>query len=375
MTRIAHVVSTPAGIGGAERIVAALVVRGGELGWRQELLNPFALDPEHAAIADACSPAAYAGFRCTNVRDLLGTRRWLHSQLDTSRPAIVHVHLFHAEVLTASIRRPPGNQLVLTHHHAGHLHALGRRRDEALDFLAVRRFDRVVAISEWARRFLRERFRFPESKLTSIPNGWDGEPDTSVPQAKEPTVICVANFRREKSHETLIAAFARVIRELPDARLMLVGSGGLEREIASVVDVMGLSRHVEFAGPAPSVWPYLARAHVFVLPSRHEPLGIAVMEAMAAGLPVVATAVGGIPELVIPGVTGALVAPGDEVAMAGELLRLLRDAPLREMMGAAGRNAVASRTMEKTVDRYFDLYERLVCGRERGEQLYTGVRR
>ncbi len=362
MPRIAHVISTPAGIGGAERIVAALVARGAELGWQQDLLNPFAIDPEHAAIAQVCRPAVYSGFRCAGGRELLPARRWLRSELETREPAIVHVHLFHAEVLAASIQRPPGAQFVLTHHHAGNLRALGRHRDEALDFLAVRRFDRIVAISEWARRFLRERFRYPDSKIASIPNGWEGEPDTLTPTAREPTVVCVANFRREKSHETLIAAFARVVRELPDARLVLVGGGSLQHDSATAVELAGLSGNVDFVGSASSVWPHLARAHVFALPSRHEALGIAVMEAMAAGLPVVATAVGGVPELVIPGVTGALVAPGDDAAMAAQLVRLLTDAPLRARMGAAGREAVASRTMDAMADRYFALYDELLGG-------------
>lgn len=360
MPRIAHVVSTPVGIGGAERIVGALVAGGAERGWQQDVLNPFASDPDHAAIAQVAPAADYAGLRCSRARELPRARSWLSSELVARAPEIVHVHLFHAEVLTASIRRPRGAKLVLTHHHAGHLRALGRRRDEALDVLAVRRFDRVVAISQWARRFLRHRYRYPESKLVSIPNGWEGEPDLTTPRAAEPTVVCVANFRREKAHETLIAAFARVVRELPEARLQLVGSGSLEGDVAEVVEREGLRANVEFAGSPESVWTYLAEAHVFALPSRHEPLGIAVLEAMASGLPVVATAVGGLPELVTPGVTGALVPPGDDAAMAAELLRLLKDPVLRGTLGEAGREAVASRTMRTTVDRYFDLYEGLI---------------
>jgi glycosyltransferase involved in cell wall biosynthesis len=365
MPRITHVISTPTGIGGAERILAALVARGADRGWQQDVLNPFAIDPQHAAIAEVCVPAAYAGFCCVSPRQLQPTRRWLRSELAAREPQIVHVHLFHAEVLTASIRRPAGAHLLLTHHHAGHLQALGRRRDEALDFMAVRRFDRVIAISDWVRRFLHERFRYPDSKLTVIPNGWEGQADTATPRAIEPTVVCVANFRSEKSHETLIAAFGHVVRELPNARLVLVGSGSLEREIATAVRLEGLSGHVEFAGSVANVWPYLARAHVFALPSRHEPLGIAVMEAMAAGLPVVATAVGGVRELVTADVTGALVPPGDDLAMAAELVRLLKDSALRERLGVAGSEAVASRTMKAMVDRYYDLYQQLLGERSR----------
>jgi glycosyltransferase involved in cell wall biosynthesis len=119
---------------------------------------------------------------------------------------------------------------------------------------------------------------------------------------------------------------------------------------------------VTLAGAVEDIWPCLARAHVFALASHYEPLGIAILEAMAAGLHVVATEVGGIPEIVQPGVTGELVADGDAAAMADRLIALLGSAALRERMGAAAKEAAAGMTMDVTVDRYFALYERLLGG-------------
>jgi glycosyltransferase involved in cell wall biosynthesis len=117
---------------------------------------------------------------------------------------------------------------------------------------------------------------------------------------------------------------------------------------------------VEFAGTVPDIWPHLARADVFALASRTEAFGIAVVEAMAAGLPVVAAAVGGVPELVSPGVTGELFPPGDHRALAAHLLRLLREPELRGRMGAAAQQAAEGYRLKETVRKYCALYADLL---------------
>jgi glycosyltransferase involved in cell wall biosynthesis len=221
------------------------------------------------------------------------------------------------------------------------------------------------------REFLCYFYRYPERKLALVPNGWDGEPRAESGLADQPTVVCVARFRPQKGHTDLLAAFALVRSQVEDARLILVGDGKLASELRRQAEELDLSESVEFRGTADDVWSQLAEAHVFALASLYEPLGIAVLEAMAAGLPVVATAVGGIPELVEPGRTGVLVPPGSPVAMANELTKLLTDPERRSRMSSAARRAAAERSVEGMTTSYFGLYESLLpsVGRKRTFQL------
>jgi glycosyltransferase involved in cell wall biosynthesis len=349
-------VSAPAGVGGAERIVAA-IAGAGQPRWEQEVVNLSGANPELAA---ACAPLEVRAGPASPP--LLAGRRVAARALRELRPDIVHAHLPLAMATLASLRRRGERVRLATHHHGDHLVVSGHRAAAAVDRAAGRRCDLVVAPSEAVRRFLIDGYGYREDAVRTIVNGWAGEPlaPGAVPKAEQPTAICVANFRPEKDHELLLRAFARVRERLPEARLTLVGGGPGEGEVRRLTGELGLGSAVELTGHVDSVWPYLARSHLLVLPSHHETLGIAALEAMAAGLPVVATAVGGVPELVRPGVTGELVAPGDVAAMAAAVGGLLASPERAGSMGAAGRVAAAGHTCEATVGRYLDLYAELL---------------
>lgn len=358
--RIVYVISTRGTGGGGEKLLAALVRQGQVRGYEQLVVNPFANEsaPE---LAELFHPVAYRAFPWEGVAKVARFRRSIEVAVNDFQPDIVHVFLFHASVLMASIPPPANARRLVTH-----LYGEGIRIHSYpfvhyhLDKWAARRFDMIVAISRSVERYLVANYGYPSERVRCIPLGWEGPPLPGDLEPRPPTVVCVGNLRPEKGHAVLVSAFAEVVRRVPDARLILVGAGRLHTQLAEQVEALGLGGQVEFTGAVPTAWPYLARADVFALPSHTEAFGIAVAEAMAAGLPVVASAVGAIPELVEPGVTGELFPPGDHHRLAEHLVRLLLEPELRSTMGIAGRQAAERVTMERTVQRNFDVYDELL---------------
>ncbi len=356
--RVAYVISTTTGGGGAERLLTKLVEEGAARGWDQLVLNPFARELP-AAFAHL-PPEVYRLRSCRSVLGVPSVRGWMRAELDCFEPDVVHVMLFHALVLTATLPRRPGRSHLLTHVYGEGIESEpGAVVKVPLDRWAGARFDRIVAISESVRKFLVSRYGYSPAKVVTIPPGWTGDPLPPSGADRAPTVTCVAKLRPEKGHDLLLAAFALVRQKVPDARLVLVGDGDLRPGLEAEAGARGVGDCVEFTGAVASIWPYLAEADVFVLASQSEAFGMAIVEAMGAGLPVVAPAVGGIPELVVPGVTGELFPPGDHEALADRLVRLLTSPEDRAGMAAAARATADGFRMENTIPRYFDLYAEL----------------
>jgi glycosyltransferase involved in cell wall biosynthesis len=154
-------------------------------------------------------------------------------------------------------------------------------------------------------------------------------------------IVTVPRLRRPKDVMTLVRAVA--LLEPGTVRALVVGEGPQRAELAAEIRRLGVTRAVGLAGERDDVAGLLAQADLFVLPSRSEGLPVSVLEAMAAGVPVVASAVGGVPELVEDGATGLLVPPGDPRALAAAIAKLAGDPALRRRLGAAGRRRVEAR--------------------------------
>lgn len=150
-------------------------------------------------------------------------------------------------------------------------------------------------------------------------------------------VVCVARLSPEKNIGTLLEAIARLAPSMPALRLLLVGDGPWRPTLEHQSRMLGIAERVCFAGRRTEIPDLLEASDLFCLPSRTEGLGIAVIEAMAAGLPTVVSRIGGLPEVVDEGVTGLLVTPGDCGALAEALALLLSDSPRAAQMGEAGR--------------------------------------
>jgi glycosyltransferase involved in cell wall biosynthesis len=357
--RVAHVVSTRDFVGGAERVLLALLEEGVRLGWSQMVVNPFAARPTGTPFGEAAAQlSSYHGITCDRALHLPRVRREVGEALANFDADLVHVHLFHALVTVASIRRGREARL-LSHQHGQLYRSQGRRVEAMLDRLLTPRFDRIAACSEDVRQFLLGSYAVAAEDVVTIHNGWQGTPGDDVGLADRPTAVCVANLRQEKGHAVLLDAWPEVLRAVPNAELVLVGDGPLRNEIEAIIARAGLQDSVRLLGAVSDVWPHLAQAHVFVLPTLHEPFGIVAAEAMAAGLPVVASDVGGLPEFVAPGVNGELVPVGDRVALAAALSGLLSDDDRRARLGAQARATAAEYSIDRTVARYVALYEEL----------------
>ena len=231
------------------------------------------------------------------------------------------------------------------------------RAQLALQRVAYAAAHRIVANSAAAVRQLRRELVAP-ARIVPIPNGIDlgrfGEPAARDGALRH--VVTVACLRPEKGHDVLIAAMRRALSAVPDLRLTLVGDGPARAAIAARVEDAGLSDRVTLAGHREDVAAVLREADFFVLPSLSEAFPNSVIEAMAAALPIVASDVGGIPELVTHGRTGILVPPGRDDVLADALVALARDP---DSARALGRRARAEVTPRYSFDRMVQAFERL----------------
>jgi glycosyltransferase involved in cell wall biosynthesis len=184
----------------------------------------------------------------------------------------------------------------------------------------------------------------------------------SVVASDDPVVGMVANFLPPKDHDTFVRAAALVAERMPTAEFHLVGAGPVEPRVRALVDELGLTSRVRFLGrlSPDDVWTALGRFAVSVLSSLSEGMPNAVLEAMLAARPVVATRVAGMDEVVHHGVTGYLVPPRDATALAAAVTRLLKDPGLAARMGAAGRERVrTAHGPDRMVDDFLALWRSL----------------
>lgn len=231
----------------------------------------------------------------------------------------------------------------------------GLQRMQRASYAAAQR---VVANSVAAADRLRAE-GVPNYKILVIPNGIDPSAFPAHHYAASPRhIMMVACLREEKRIDVLIRAMPQVLARFPDARLTLGGEGRCRAALTQLTNELGLADRVTFLGHRDDVPQVLHGGDVFVLPSRSEAFPNSVMEAMAAGLPVVASNVGGIPELVRDGHNGRLVPPGDVDALARALVDVLGDPERAERFGRAGRRVIEETySFDRMVEQFETLYE------------------
>ena len=281
--------------------------------------------------------------------------------LRRERASVLHTHtLAAANALSRLAGRLAAVPVVSHLHIENHFRASTRPVLASLDSATARWAAALLAVSEDTKRAY-EQQGYPSGRIEVIHNGVDLPPN-GVPRQNDPPVIGeIARLCDVKGQRELIRALAQV----PGARLVLAGrdleqGGAFEDELAAEAERAGVADRVDL-GFRDDVGALLDELDVFALPSWTEGLPMTVLEAMAHGRAVVATPVGGTPEVVADGETGLLVPPRDPDALADALRRLLDDPDLRRRMGEAGRRRVAADfTAERMADRVLAVYERVV---------------
>jgi glycosyltransferase involved in cell wall biosynthesis len=304
----------------------------------------------------------------------------LAAHLADVRADVIHNHMYRAEMV--------GTKAAIALGEAGHrrpwvlstVHSSRVRPTE--DQEALRRLtpsmDHLVVVSNAIDRKVVEEGRFGAPR-SLIYNGVDlerydhQEPCCTLREEygmdeDSPIVGVVGRLELEKGHPTLLEAWPGVLREVPKAFLMIVGEGSRLDALRQIAHEQGVERHVIFTGRRDDIPAVTAAFDVAVLPSYREAQGLTILEAMALSRPVVASNVGGIPEMITDGVTGLLVPPHDPPALAAAIVRLIRDHPLADMLARAGHDLVHDRfciqIMVNAVQALYDEGARAVRPRE-----------
>jgi glycosyltransferase involved in cell wall biosynthesis len=325
-------------------VSVACVVRGGPLG--EEL----AASGIPVSVFDARGP--------------LGLYR-LTRHIRRVAPDIVHTFLFGSNVIGTLAAKTAGVPIVITSRRSLGFFKDGRPHYALFQSLANRFTDVVVANSEAVRQDTLRRERLDPAKVRLIANGVDVDRFTNPPLTPAirttlglgpgPLVVVVANLIPYKGLDYFVDAWGEVVRSMPAARAVVVGDGPARADLEARATKMGDS--IRFIGSRDDVATVLAAADLVVQSSLYEGFPNAMLEAMAAGRPVVATAVGGTAEAVVAERTGVLVPPRDSAALAAAMVRLLGDRDLAERFGRAGQARVSSEfSVSQMVRRYADLY-------------------
>jgi glycosyltransferase involved in cell wall biosynthesis len=294
------------------------------------------------------------------------------ADLKKEQPEIIHGFLFHAYVLGAFAARIARIPVVIASRRSlGHFKA-GRPHYLPVERLANRMTDLIVANSEAVKQDVICREKVEPSKVTVIYNGIDpslydipADPglraSLQIPERAR-VIGAVANLIYYKGHDFFLQASQEIKRKYPEVKILLIGEGPLRPGLENLTRRLGLEEDVLFLGSRQDIPQLLALMDVAVLPSLEEGFPNAVLEAMAAAKPVVATRVGGVPEAVVHGETGLLVPPRDPEALADAILELLGDPQRAREMGRTGRARVVKEFgLDRMIREMARLYEDLIA--------------
>jgi glycosyltransferase involved in cell wall biosynthesis len=378
--------SAGSGYGGAEKLAYEFALRLDPARFTSYLCTIRAADPsQRQADERDARELAKAGVRVLALDQpgpvLLTPRAWgrLYALLVRESIDVVHAHMPRASVPGALLARLARVPVVVSHEHGSALE--GKRLRTFLDREIVARLSTtMVAVSQWDRNNLIEHERIAPELIRVLPNGIapaddlatpPDDPATPAPVPARPAgthlIGAVGRLYPEKGYELLIEAVALLRDGGYPVRCVILGDGPQQTELRELIDRIEVDEQVQLLGRRDDVAQIVAELDVAVLCSVREGSPLAMLEYMAAGAPIVATAVGGVPELVEDGVHALLVAPNDPQALRDGIAKLLDDRALAARLGAAARaRRAAEFDLAGLVQRIEDLYDELLLsdGRE-----------
>jgi glycosyltransferase involved in cell wall biosynthesis len=348
-------------IGGAEKFVNNVVPHLSNMDWKIRVISliqdSFFVDQLRANNIPVIELASSAQNPTIIINRLL--KEWKKEP-----PKIVHTHLYHAGILGRVCAKFSGIKYVIVHQQGPEQNRSSLRT--LLDRVTHRLVTRYVCSCEAVANVLVERERIPRSKISIIyncikpnlqvsstikPDGWP------VPPGKK----CIGSISRlstEKGHFFLIQAIAKMVNQGYDIFGVFLGEGGLRSKLIQQTSELAIKDRVFFLGNIDNVYPWLKQFDIFILPSLWEGIPLALLEAMSIGLPVIASNVGGIPEIIQKPEFGLLVPPQDSDALAENIINLLNNQHLRKMIGESGRKHVLDNfSIDATVNKLDQLYK------------------
>jgi glycosyltransferase involved in cell wall biosynthesis len=347
-------------VGGAERtlvgLAAGLVARGAQVAVACSVGGALAVDAARAGVA-----VRVVGRRLVKRRVDEDFGHALHLLIAEDPPDLIHTHMFASTTAAAQAIRGTATPLVV------HEHSEAAWRDRAARTaaaVAYRRSAAVIAVSQSIRRRLLEVDRLPPAKVHLVPNAlpWGPKPTLRTRLARPddgPLVGVIARLQPEKGVEVFLRAASRLAPHFPSASFVVVGDGPERGPLERLAMCLGLP--VLFAGFRPDGPALLGELDLLVVPSFSEGTPLVVLEAAAAGVPVVASAVGGIPEQVCDGLEALLVPPGDDEALAAACARVLGDACFgARLTDAARRRLERDARPEAVLDAVESIYDRVL---------------
>ncbi len=311
----------------------------------------------------------YLSLDAMGSRKIFSARKKVANLVRSEKIDILHTHLFYSGLAAAFAKKQLGKtKFAMMRHHTGVVRMLGSPFHVRADKWMAERADCVMTVSEAARRYMLDVDGIRRDNIEVVYLGFDF--DQMSPNAEkraaarvefgfaddDVVIGYVANFAAGKGHAQLIKAFDEIKRQTPNAKLILAGKGKL-KEVEDTVGVLGLGRRIVFAGWQDDVSAVYNAMDIFVQPSLSEAFSQVLIEAMACGLPVIATKVGGASEVIENNVNGILIEPDDPDAITASVLELASSTDRRKAMGVAGMNSVRERFSAATmVQRHIDLY-------------------